>query len=106
MFENKCSKCGGYAEYVCLCDSNKTTYWECARCGKVYPKENLTIQDVIDAVEHIRRKRINAEEAHMMEDQLYIDVLEAIADGFAEDPKKMAAEALKAVEIDFPRHYA
>lgn len=44
--------------------------------------------------------------AHGMEDQLFADVLTAIAHGQCEDPKMCAAEALKTLELDFARHCA
>jgi restriction endonuclease Mrr len=64
--------------------------------------------------EHIKRviKRIEElakegddQAAHELEDSLYIDVLRAIANG-AENPSKLAKEALKAHEIDYTRWYA
>lgn len=41
--------------------------------------------------------------AHGMEDRLWSDVLEAIANGTCDDPKACAAEALKTIDIHFAR---
>lgn len=46
------------------------------------------------------------EAAHGFEDDLYIDVLRAIATGKCKDPQACAKEALKAIDIDFTRWYA
>lgn len=54
------------------------------------------------AVSRIREAAGDAEKAHALEDALYQDVLRAIADG-AEKPQELAAAALAAFEINFPR---
>lgn len=46
------------------------------------------------------------EAAHESEDVLWMEVLEAIADGTCPDPKACAAEALKTRDIKFTRWYA
>lgn len=45
------------------------------------------------------------ERAHIDEDRLYVDVLEAIAGG-AEDPAAMARAALATRQLDFDRHFS
>jgi hypothetical protein len=45
------------------------------------------------------------EQAHMEEDRLYCDVLEAIAAG-AENPADLASAALAARHLDIDRHYS
>lgn len=64
----------------------------------------MTLDEVKTRVESIRRRRGDDEGAHGMEDDLYCDVLQAIADGTHEDdPSVLAAEALKTRKIDFAR---
>ncbi|KLK98059.1 hypothetical protein XJ18_17675 [Bacillus pumilus] len=65
----------------------------------------MTVDDVRERVENIRQVAFDDETAHGMEDDLYIDVLEAIATG-ADSPEKLAAEALKTQEIEFYRWYS
>jgi hypothetical protein len=43
--------------------------------------------------------------AHGRQDDLWLSVLQAIADG-AENPRELAAEAIKADDVNFPRWYA
>lgn len=43
------------------------------------------------------------EKAHLTEDQLFIDVLRAIATEHCDDPKACAAEAIKADSLAYPR---
>jgi hypothetical protein len=66
----------------------------------------MTKADVQAALERIRSLAGDDESAHMEEDNLYEAVLQAIADGTAEDPAGMAALALKASAIEFSRWYA
>ena len=71
----------------------------------------MTIDDIRAEVEKIRAMagspNYDNEEAHCMEDALYKAVLRAIADSDdADTMKAMAAEALKASEIEFSRWYA
>jgi len=44
------------------------------------------------------------EAAHIAEDQLYLDVLQAIADGKCSDPSKLAATAILSRNIQFARY--
>ncbi|PJI12380.1 hypothetical protein CTV96_09540 [Bacillus altitudinis] len=62
----------------------------------------MTIDDVQERIEVIRQIALDDEVAHGMEDELYIDVLEAIANG-ADNPEKLASEALKTKDIEFYR---
>ena len=62
-------------------------------------------------VEDVRKKvaEISAvsdeddEQAHLSEDELYQEVMEAIANGECDDPAGCAKEALKTLDIDFSR---
>ena len=67
----------------------------------------LTLLDVEKRVGEIKNKVIERdyEYAHSMEDDLYVDVLKAIAAG-TRNSKQMAEAALKTQELDFPRWYA
>ncbi|WP_426043228.1 hypothetical protein [Bacillus pumilus] len=55
---------------------------------------SMTVDEVKERVDDIRHEAGDDETAHGMEDDLYIDVSEAIANG-ADNPEKLAAEALK-----------
>ena len=63
----------------------------------------MTLDDVRKRVDEIRRVSWDDEVAHSREGDLHIDVLRAIADGAAEDPKAMAKLALETCDIDFAR---
>ncbi|MEK5308355.1 hypothetical protein [Bacillus sp. FSL M8-0326] len=67
----------------------------------------MTADDVRKRVEDIRREAEaeDDETAHGMEDDLYAEVLKAIANG-ADSPEKLAAEALKTEKIEFYRWYS
>lgn len=65
----------------------------------------MTITEVEDRVEQIRRASGDDEAAHGMQDDLYDDVLAAIAEG-APDSAALAAAALKVGEIKFHRWMA
>lgn len=66
----------------------------------------MTPEQVREQVEHIRvNAHIDPEARHCEQDTVYIDVLQAIADG-ADNPRELAAEAVKIDDIDFPRWYA
>ncbi|MEH7652306.1 hypothetical protein [Bacillus safensis] len=67
----------------------------------------MTVDDVRKRVEGLRQiaEAEDDEAAHGMEDELYIEVLGAIANG-ADNPEKLAAEALKTLEIEFSRWYS
>jgi len=57
-------------------------------------------------VHQIRKNQGDVETAHGMEDYLWQEVLQTIADGTAEDPAALARAALKTTELDFDRWYA
>lgn len=63
----------------------------------------MTVVEVIERVGKIKKIRGDDEVAHSNEDELHQDVLEAIAEGTAEDAMVMAAEALKTRDIGFAR---
>jgi len=65
----------------------------------------MTVDDVRERVENIRQAAFDDEVAHGMEDELYAEVLKAIANG-ADSPEKLAAEALKTEKIEFSRWYS
>ncbi|QNH48712.1 MULTISPECIES: hypothetical protein [unclassified Bacillus (in: firmicutes)] len=65
----------------------------------------MTVDDVQKRVEAIRQAAFDDETAHGMEDELYTEVLKAIANG-ADNPEKLAAEALKTEKIEFSRWYS
>ncbi|MBD3861399.1 hypothetical protein IEE86_16865 [Bacillus sp. 28A-2] len=62
----------------------------------------MTVDEVKERVEDIRQIAFDDEAAHGMEDDLYNDVLGAIANG-AGNPEKLASEALKTQDIEFYR---
>lgn len=66
----------------------------------------MTIDDVKKLVAEIDAAKADYETAHSMEDHLYLKVLGAIALGKAESAAELAAEALKAADLDFPRYTA
>lgn len=65
----------------------------------------MKISEVTKMVEHIKEISNDDEMAHSAEDGLYITVLEEIAKG-TKNAQKLAAEALKARDIDFARLHA
>lgn len=65
----------------------------------------MTPEDVVKRVSEISNTSGDNEEAHVMEDNLYLEVLTAISDG-ASDPRGLATEAIKASMIQFSRWYA
>jgi hypothetical protein len=65
----------------------------------------MTKNEVKQRVKDIKDNADDYESAHSMEDDLYQDVLNAIAEG-AEDAVGLAKEALKTTKINFPRHCA
>lgn len=63
-------------------------------------------KEVIEkALIKIKRAAYDPERAHSMEDDLYIYTLTVIKGG-AEHPEELAALALRARKIQFPRWYA
>jgi hypothetical protein len=66
----------------------------------------MIVEEVKKRIELIKAKgefEHDDEVAHSMEDQLWQDVLTAIAEGYCEDPKALAGEALRTVGLDFSR---
>jgi hypothetical protein len=63
----------------------------------------MTLEDVKKAVEKIKEKRRDDEAAHSLEDELYLDLLQSIADGNCDDPQACAAEAIKTQDLNFAR---
>lgn len=64
----------------------------------------MKVSDVRNRVAKIKRQHCD-ESAHCAEDELYADVLRAIADG-APDAGKLARAALKTKDLNFSRWYA
>lgn len=63
----------------------------------------MTRDDMLRRLEQIRACASNDEKAHRLEDNLYRDVLCAIADGEAVDPQALAGMALATQAIGFAR---
>lgn len=57
-------------------------------------------------VDKIAKLANDDEEAHASEDHLYREVLRAIADGTASNPRACAEAALKTQELSFSRWYS
>jgi hypothetical protein len=62
----------------------------------------MSPEDVAVRVDAIALFQEDPEVAHGMEDELYLDVLEAIASG-APEAGRLAQRALRARSLDFPR---
>lgn len=63
----------------------------------------MTISVVRERLKRISDCAGDDEIAHGEEDQLYADLLQAIADGSCDDPQACAAEALKTKNMEFVR---
>jgi hypothetical protein len=68
-------------------------------------KKRIYIDEIEGRIEEIRAVARDYERAHSMEDDLFRDVLAAIADG-QQSARKLAIEVLKSREIEFPRYSA
>jgi hypothetical protein len=66
----------------------------------------VTPEDVEARLVNIEAAKGDNETAHELEDELYVDVLRAIAASEAADPQALAERALKAYDLDFTRWYA
>ena len=67
----------------------------------------MTLAEIREAVDAIREETDDPETAHVMEAQLRAGVLQAIADGVYGLSAPIAArEALKTIDIQFPRWFA
>jgi hypothetical protein len=67
--------------------------------------KKMTVEQVKERVEEIDACSSDYEGAHILEDDLYEKVLQAVAAG-AENARELASEALKAKAIEFSRWYA
>jgi hypothetical protein len=65
----------------------------------------MEVKDVEGRVAAIREVAADWEAAHSWEDQLWLDVLRAIADG-APNPKELARAAVATASIPFARYCA
>jgi len=65
----------------------------------------MDLQTVVDRVKEVSDHSRNDEYAHELEDDLYKEVLSAIANG-AENPSGLAREVLKTKDLAFSRWYA
>lgn len=63
----------------------------------------MTVADVQERVEEIEAVTDDPEDAHIKEDLLWEEVLEAIASGVGDPPADLARVALATREIRFPR---
>jgi len=63
----------------------------------------MTVKDVLQQVENVRHLKHDPEAAHCLEDELWDNVLMAIAGDIGANPQELAKAALKTKEIDFPR---
>lgn len=63
----------------------------------------MTPKEVRDRVDFIRGIAGDDEAAHVTEDELYADVLRAIAAGRCRKAAELAQEALKTQDIEFAR---
>lgn len=67
----------------------------------------MTIAEVKAQIEEIKKTKDkpDVEQAHGMEDELFKNVLQAIAKG-SKSARSLAREALKSLEIEMSRHCA
>lgn len=63
----------------------------------------MTIKEVQQRVAEISNASDDDEQAHSMEDCLYVDLLKAIESGNAEAPQAMCQIALTVRDMDFAR---
>lgn len=64
----------------------------------------MTPNDIKQRVNTIKAIELDCEAAHTHEDRLYLELLQAIANGTCDDPRACAAEAIKSQDVDFIRH--
>lgn len=64
-----------------------------------------SVHDVVEEVSMIKGVKDDFEFAHSDEDELHVAVLEEVVAGNPE-AREMAREALKTLDIDFPRYCA
>lgn len=67
----------------------------------------MNIEQIKETIAQINEIKSDYEAAHSMEDELFQDVLRAIANFDDEDdPRELAREALKSLDLDFARYMA
>ncbi len=66
----------------------------------------MSVNDIRAGVECIRWMKSDNEAAHVAEDRLHVDVLQAIAKGECDDPAACALEALSTLTVVFDRWFA
>jgi len=64
---------------------------------------HITLDDVVARVAEIQAAATDAEHAHGLEDDLWMDVLRAIAAGRCDEPRVCAKAALRSRDIEFGR---
>lgn len=67
--------------------------------------KEMTVGDIEQRVAAIRAAADDPARAHPLEDQLYVDVLAAVANGLCNDPARAARTALITRSIDLARWY-
>lgn len=65
----------------------------------------MTPHEVATRVAEIKQFLYNDAAPHILEDKLYRDLLQSIADGTCTDPAPCAQLALTTQQLDFPRWY-
>lgn len=68
--------------------------------------DEITVESIRQRIQHIERIQNDDEAAHVLEDELYLSVLTAIAEGKCDNPMQFAQEAIKCCEIDMQRWYS
>lgn len=63
----------------------------------------MRASDVEERLQRIRKVVWDDELAHSLEDELYLEVLRAIASGMCDDPKACAAKAIETQVFAFGR---
>ena len=66
----------------------------------------MTIEEVQNRVQDIASTAGDPEDQHELEDKLHVDVLKQVASSGDPILSRIAKEALKTQDIDFPRWYA
>ena len=66
----------------------------------------MTVKEVQKRLTEIVSHHVDHEYAHQLQDQLFRETLQSIADDTCDNPQAVAAEALKVLKIHFPRVYA
>lgn len=66
----------------------------------------MTPSDVIKLLSEIEHADCDQERAHALEDDLFVEVLSAIAEGQCDNPAELARLALRSRDIEFDRWYA